>query len=199
MPVLSDAMRTYFAKIKSPSFFAVTAQEAAAYDKRILERVNSGMYLSLREKQPDLSAFEAAFGIPLPTELCAYFSVYHPFIAGKHPRSPHTSECIVLFSSMTDTPLQALMKRMQYCMEWFPHFAEELRYVPVGCVANCENMVLLERETGKIFVECNWDEEGESLLESEGRETEGNVYPQPLADSLAAFICELNPYPNEEP
>ncbi len=198
MPVLLDAMRTYFAKIKSPSFFTAAMQNASAYDRRILDRVNSGIYLSMRETQPDLSAFEAEFGIPLPTELCAYFSVYHPFIAGQHPRSPHTSECIMLFGSMTDTPLKAMMMRMQYCMKWFPHFAEELHYVPVGCIVNCEDAVLLERETGKVFVECNWDENGEWILDSEGRETEGNVYPKPLSSSLAEFICELNPYPNQE-
>lgn len=194
MPDITDAMRIYFGKIKSPSYFALPGQENAAQERAVTERFQRGEYLFPRPFPPDLSAFSAEFGFPLPEAMTAYFQSYHPFLAGRHPLSPHSTESLILYGSTGADPIAPIIRRMRYCVKYIPHFAEERRLVPVGYVTYSENFIWIERQSGRIFTEWNWNEDGTEMRDSTGYETEGNVYPQPLANSLAEFICELNPY-----
>lgn len=184
---VQDALRMYFAKIRSPQYFPMYP---ARYDPDAAKRVLAGQYLVPREKTPDFSAFEREFGIPLPEELRAYYSTWHPYLTGGHPGNPHKRECVVLEDSLHADPCAVLCEDMRSCAEDYP----DLRFIPVGGISYVWERVLFERATGKIFVEYSWDADGENMREPAAEDC---IWKQPLAKSLAELICTLNPYPYE--
>ena len=148
------------------------------------------------------SLFEKEFGFPLPDVIKEFFTYFHPKIQGQHPKCPFPKSIdgFRTHESLSDDNLDVLMERMSLCIRAFPSFADEIRYVPVGYVDGyvdvMNDFIWMERSTGRIFMEWNEKPDGSPFIDSEGKWTEGNVYPTPLAGSLAEFISELDPYIN---
>ncbi len=200
MSELLDAMNTYFAKIKSPSYFMLDGKFLFPKNEAAVKRVLAGEYVFPRQTIPDFSMFEKEFGFPLPDVMKEFFTYYHPEIQGQHPQCPYPDRIdgFRTHESLSDDDLRVLMDRMKLCIRHFSGFAEEIRFVPVGYVDGyvdvMNDFIWMERSTGRIFVEWNEKPDGTPFLDSNGHRTEGNVYPTPLAGSLAEFICALNPY-----
>lgn len=201
MSELLNAMRCYFAKIPSPSYYQLLAGHYAfPKNPDAVKRVLSGEYLFPRHTRPDFGAFEREFGFPLPDVIKEFFSYYHPTIEGKHPQCPFPADIdgFRTHESLSDDDLDDLIDRMRFCIKWFPDFSKEIRYIPIGYIDGyvdvMNDFIWMERSTGRIFFEWNEKSDGTPFIDSEGHHTEGNVYPIPIAESLAEFIIALEPY-----
>ncbi len=201
MSELLDAMRCYFAKIPSPSYYKLLAGHYVfPKNPDAVKRVLSGEYLFPRQTLPDFGAFERKFGFPLPDVLKEYFSYYHPTIGGQHPQCPFSDSLdgFRTHESLSDDDLRVIMDRLELCVRAFPSFADEIRYVPIGYIDGyvdvMNDFIWMERSTGRIFFEWNTTPDGTPFIDCEGHRTEGNVYPTPIAESLAEFITVLEPY-----
>ena len=98
---VQDALRMYFAKIRSPQYFPMYP---ARYDPDAAKRVLAGQYLVPREKTPDFSAFEREFGIPLPEDLRAYYSTWHPYLTGGIPETRTSASVLCWKTACMQTP-----------------------------------------------------------------------------------------------
>lgn len=201
MSELLDAMRCYFAKIPSPSYYRLLAGHYAfPKNPDAVKRVLSGEYLFPRQELPDFNSFEREFGFPLPDVLKEFFLYYHPNIEGRHTQCPFPNDIdgFRTHESLSDDDLEGFIGRMRFCVKWFPNFSNGMRYIPIGYIDGyvdaVNDFIWMERSTGRIFFEWNKQSDGSLYVDNEGHCIEGNIYPKPIAESLTEFIRALEPY-----
>ncbi len=179
---MEAALRDYFGKIKDPGFFAefysCTAPE-------YLNEIRNGNFVIHRSDHLDYSFFKRNYGYEMPEVLKAYYSYAHPQVAGYHRLTPFKTEAIILYSSISRKRFSGLISDADY---WKKYGIIDIeKYIPIGYVTYNESSVVLERDTGRVFVEFGF-------AEDPADDEEGKLYPTPLAEDLMTFIREIEPY-----
>lgn len=177
---VESALCVYFNKIRS----AEDVPYPKSADPALLAQIQNGQFVIPRNIVPDTAGFESENGFRLPEALLAYFRSYHPCVMGQHPKNPHKKECLILHASVSHDALNALRRDMMYWAE----FDADFRYLPIGFIACTGAFVALERATGRIWVEY-------PFADDPANDEEGRLWPEPIAESLAELIAELDPYP----
>ena len=170
-----SALHSYYAQVRDPERFA-----HCKYEPEYAEQIRQGNYVFPRKEKTDTAAFRQRFGYEMPEILQAYFSVYHPVVSGFHPRSPYLHDAIVLHSSFS----QGLQNVLDDAAVWGDkyHAIDIEQYIPIGDISYFGSLVLMERMTGRIYIEDDDD-------------IDGVVCPEPLAEDLITFIQEIRVYP----
>lgn len=174
-------MREYFGKIQNHGFFAEFYSNTAP---EYINEVRNGRFVIRREKELDFSFFAQRYGYEMPEILKTYYSYCHPPIIGSHSLSPYKTEVMTLYSTMRRDCFGELISAAEYWEKYDVIDVE--KYVPIGSVSYNDSFVVLERASGRIFVEFGF-------AENPADDAEGKLYDVPLAEDLETFICEIEP------
>lgn len=162
---MEAALREYFGKIKDPGFFAefysCTAPE-------YLNEIRNGNFVIHRSDELDYSFFKRNYGYEMPEVLKAYYSYAHPQVAGYHSLNPFKTEAIILYSSISRERFSGLISYADYWKEY--GIIDIEKYIPIGYVTYNESSVVLERDTGRVFVEFGF-------AEDPADDEEGKLFP----------------------
>lgn len=179
---MEAALRYYFGKIKSPGFFSGFYSYT---DPEYLNEIRNGNYVIRRSADLDFSFFKRNYGYEMPEVLKAYYNYTHPSVTGYHRLNPFKTEAVILYSTINRETFAGLISAADYWKEYGTIDIE--KYIPIGYVTYNESFVVLERDTGRVFVEFGF-------AEDPADDEEGKLYPTPLAEDLMAFIRETEPY-----
>ncbi len=176
---MEAALSEYFGKIKDYSDFAGYYSDT---DPEYINEIRNGNFVIHRSSALDYSFFKRNYGYEMPEVLKAYYSYAHPPVIGHHRLNPFEREAIILYSSINRERFAGLISAADY---WKKYGIE--KYIPIGYVTYNGSAVVLERDTGRVFVEFGF-------AEDPADDEDGKLYPTPLAEDLMTFIRETEPY-----
>lgn len=168
-----SALETYFKKIDTPLYYANNPYLARQFKNRkakYLTNILKEKYIFKRDKKLDFDYFKAEHGFGLPNSLKAYASFCHPCIIGFHASNPYRQDAILLWDTFDEKPV-------------FNKCFENGKYIIIGIVDYFDAYIVMESNTGKIFVE---------------NDEKDYVFNTLLADSMTDFIKAIEPYWPEE-
>lgn len=180
---ITNAMKEYYSKIKDYSFFSPDYFDVIP--QVVLEGYKTGNYLIKKNSIENFDIISEKFNVEVPEEIKEYYSYCHPFIAGQHKKSPYKTEAIILYSAINPNVIDNLVKDIEFLIKY--NLIDIDKYFPIGTITYVGTYVVMERKTGRIYVEYGF-------AENPADDKEGELYPIPLAKSLSSLICELEPY-----